>query len=172
MNKKYIGYAVLPVLALSLLVGGTVFASSKSSSDSNKKGEPFNDLASAIATKFNLSTSDVQSLIKETMDAKKAEMEKNKPTEKAEKTDFLTQAVTDGKITQAQADLIKAKREEVKTAREAEMKAETASLKEWATTNNIPEEYVAGPEGGHRGDFHGGPDFGGPHDDATSTSDN
>jgi len=65
----------------------------------------------------------------------------------------LDQAVKDGKITQAQEDLIIAKQAEVKAFRDglkdkteadrqAAMKTEMQSIKDWATANNIPEQYV------------------------------
>lgn len=95
----------------------------------------------------------------------------------------LTQAVTAGKLTQAQADLIVAKRAELKAAHEANedqaltkaqretaMKAEREALKAWATANNIPEQYLLGGEGrgghggpgmmGGMGGMHGGRGFG------------
>lgn len=65
----------------------------------------------------------------------------------------LEQAVKDGKLTQAQADLIKAKHEEYKTAvealkdkaaaeRQAAIKTLDEGLKSWAKANNIPEQFV------------------------------
>jgi hypothetical protein len=146
MGKKYIAFALLPVFALALLAGGITYASANSTDNKN----PFNKIATAIATKFNLNATDVQTVIDDTMKAELAEMEKNRP-------DRLAQAVTDGKLTQAQADLIKAKQEEVKTTmesqkdttknmtqaeREAAMKTQTETLKQWVTDNNIPKEYI------------------------------
>ena len=84
----------------------------------------------------------------------------------------LTQAVTDGKLTQAQADLITSKMTELQASMEAEratlqsltpeqmktkMEAKKAELSAWATANNIPEEFLrfAGKGekvfGGHKG---------------------
>lgn len=64
----------------------------------------------------------------------------------------LEQAVKDGKLTQAQADLIKAKHQELrqsmnlqgKTAaeRQAALTAQADALKQWAKDNGIPEEYA------------------------------
>lgn len=146
MKKKYIAFALLPVFALALLAGGITYASASSTSGNG----PFNKIANAIAEKFNLNAADVQTVIDDTMKAELAEMEKNRP-------DRLAQAVTDGKLTQAQADLIKAKMEEMRTAmegrkdmiknmtqaeREAAIKTQMETLKQWATDNNIPKEYV------------------------------
>jgi len=160
MKKKYIAFALLPVFALALLAGGITYASA----DSTDGNGPFNKIATAIAAKFNLNAADVQAVIDSTMKAELAEMEKNRP-------DRLAQAVTDGKLTQAQADLIKTKLAEMKTAmesqkdtmknmtqaeREAAMKTQMKTLKQWATDNNIPKEYVMflgrpdkGPGGNH-----------------------
>lgn len=157
MNKKHLAYIILPVLGISLLTGGVVMAASDSISTIKK---PFTGLAQAIATKFNLSEVDVQSVIDEAMKNGRAEMKKNCPNENTR----LTQAVTDGKITQAQADLIKAKHEELQTVRkdnmekmktmtaterEAAMNAEKESLQKWAKDNNIPEEFAGMYGGGH-----------------------
>lgn len=167
LTKKHLMFALIPVFALSLLAGGVAFAST----DTAKKHTPFVKIAEAIATKFNLATSDVQTVIDETMKAERAEMEKNRP-------EPIAQAVKDGKLTQAQADLIKAKREEIKTAmestrdslknmtqteRDAFIKTQKDALKQWATDNNIPEQYIMfiGGHGPGRGDGQGpgGPKF-------------
>ncbi len=84
----------------------------------------------------------------------------------------LDQAVKEGKLTQAQEDLLIAKYTEVKTFmdslkdksqtdRDAAVKAQTASLTQWVQTNNIPTEFLPhleGPGMGGRGGMnHGGP---------------
>jgi len=168
-------YIILPVLALSLLVAGTSYAATKTA-DYN----PFSKIASAIAEKFNLNSSDVQAVIDETVAADRAEMGKNRP----ERVDPLVQAVKNGKLTQAQADLITAKREEIKTSmesqkdtlknmtqveREAARKTQMDSLKQWATDNGIPEQYVLGFGG--MGDGHGGPFGRGFHQSEAPDSD-
>jgi len=167
MKKKALLFAALPVLAIALLAGGITHASTTDTGKHN----PFTKIAEAIATKFNLSASDVQTVIDETMKTERADMEKNRPMP-------LELAVKNGKLTQAQADLIKGKMEEIKTTmdsmretlknttqaeREAAMKTQREALKQWATDNNIPEQYIMfagghGPgRGGERGP--GGPEF-------------
>lgn len=74
----------------------------------------------------------------------------------------LNQAVTNGKLTQAQADLIKAKQTEIKTfmeslkdktqaERETALASQKTALTAWATANNIPQDFVNIFAGGHGG---------------------
>jgi hypothetical protein len=85
----------------------------------------------------------------------------------------LAQLVSDGKLTQAQADKINAKRAEIQKAREAlrdsdptktreemkaEMDAKRTELETWAKDNGIDTEYLRYVMGhGGRGHGHGGP---------------
>lgn len=171
MKKRFIVYAILPVLAGAALIGGTVFAATSQAT----KTSPFSALATAIAQKFNLNSTDVQTVIDQTMTAERTQMEK----------DRLAQAVTDGKLTQAQADLIVAKRASLEaereanktsfsamtdTERQAAMEKNKADLQAWATANNVPVEYLFGGGRGHGGG-HGmmGPG-GNPNDAAKSTT--
>jgi gas vesicle protein len=145
MNKKKLKYIIPAIATLALVAGGTTYAAT------TKGHNPFANLATVIAEKFNLKTADVQSVIDETMAAERQQRGVNRqgPAEQ------LAQAVTDGKLTQAQADLITAKKSEMKTAiealrdatqeeRQAAMKTQMDTLKQWATDNNIPEQYIMG----------------------------
>lgn len=145
-NKKTI-YIITAVVALTLLISGTTYAATRGQGQN-----PFTKIAQAIATKFNLNASDVQTVIDETMETERAQRQANR---EAEQADRLAEAVADGKLTQAQADLITTKRAELQTAieamkdltqdeRMAAMKTQTDALKQWATDNNIPMEYVMG----------------------------
>lgn len=147
MNKKYFLYAIIPVIALAS-VGLGVYAS-------ETQGEnPMSNLVAKIAQKFNLQEADVQAVFNE----HRTEMQTNMQTKFAER---LSQAVTDGKLTQAQADLITAKRAELQAERpqlangekptKELMQAHQTELKQWATDNNIPLEYVMGFGGGRMG---------------------
>lgn len=126
---------------------------------------PMSSLISAIAQKFNLNVSDVQKLF----DEQHTQMESQRGTEQSARiTERLTQAVTQGKLTQSQADLLKAKQEELRVFHEslkgktreeckAAMDKKIAELKEWAKANNIPDEFAnfgpmgRGPGGRGRG---------------------
>jgi uncharacterized membrane protein YhiD involved in acid resistance len=160
-------------ITLGLAAGsaGVAYAASNSQIDN-----PMNNLVSAIATKFNLNQADVQQVF----DEQHAQMESQ---HQQEYKDRLAQAVTDGKLTQEQADKINAKAQELQTQREtnkndfqnkteterrAFMKEQMDSLKQWATDNNVPMEYM-NPDFG-RG-HHGGPGRGfGPDENNDNTT--
>ncbi|TSD06311.1 MAG: Uncharacterized protein Greene07147_170 [Parcubacteria group bacterium Greene0714_7] len=156
------------VLGLAVVGGNLAYADTLSASDKNN---PMSSLVSAIATKFNLNSADVQAVVDEVMKTERAghmaEMQANQATR-------LAKAVTDGKLTQAQANLITAKLAEMKASMEAnrtanqnlteaerktKMQAEHESLKAWATANNIPMNFLA-QFGGKGHGFDGGK---GPH---------
>jgi len=122
-------------------------------SDDNRGME---NLVEAIADKFQVSVSDVQAVF----DEQRAQMEADREAMEAER---LVQAATDGKITQAQADAITVKREEMKDAmatfasldeeaRREAMKTQMDELQKWAKENNISLFYLhQGSRGGMRG---------------------
>lgn len=115
-------------------------------------------LVQALAKKFNLNAADIQTVF----DEDRQGMEANRLQEAK---DRLTQAVKDGKLTQTQADQLVAKRQELKTLMdslkgktreetEAARKTAMEKFNTWATTNNIPQEFLHfgfGPGGGHGG---------------------
>lgn len=120
---------------------------------------PMSNLVTALAQKFNLNTADVQKVFDEQHTQIQAQRFQ-------EQKDRLAQAVTAGKITQAQADLITAKHAEMKTfmeslkdktpsERQAAMKAQMDSLKQWSTQNNIPQQFfmMGGMHGKDKGNF-------------------
>jgi hypothetical protein len=147
MKKKYFIYAVLSAMAF--VIFGAIYTTVKAAENSN----PMNDLVKAIAQKFNLNVGDVQAVF----DEQKTEMETKFQQEFA---DRLAKAVSDGKLTQAQADLLTAKCTEILAQKEAQktniekmtqeerresqeaMKTQAESLKQWAKDNNIPQEYL------------------------------
>ena len=189
MNKKYLLYAIIPAIVLGS-AGAAVYASSTTG-----KTNPMSGLISAIAEKFNLEESDVQAVFDDYQTQAQANRQKDM-SQKVE--DELAQAVTDGKLTQSQADLIIAKRAELeadkpaidktdssesktsKTKEELDAKraAQQAELKQWATDNNIPEEYIrfvsfggfGGGQGGPNRDHGFGPKGQKPTSNETTTS--
>lgn len=155
MNKAKNIVAAM-VVALGLAAAGitAVYASSNASDGKN----PMNGLVSAIASKFNLNVSDVQAVF----DEQKADMDTQRKERMAEMeaknqqefADRLVKAVAAGKLTQDQADKITAKKVELdklksslegKTPEErnAAMKDQKSSLKQWAADNNIPNGYLS-----------------------------
>lgn len=165
MKKKYLIYAIMPVIVFATI--GTVYATSNTSGTNN----PMANLVTAIAQRFNLNVSDVQQVFDEQktqMDAQRTEQRTQMEAQrKQEFTDRINQAVTEGKLTQEQADKILAKKAELETQRtnlegktqeecRTAMKEQMDSLKQWATDNNIPQGYL--PFGG----FGMGRGYGGP----------
>lgn len=107
---------------------------------------PMKDLVTAIATKFNVSEASVQEVFDTQRAVRQAERVENHATR-------LAKAVTDGKLTQAQADAITAKALEEKTffdgledatkeERRAAVKTNGEELKAWATLNAIPKQFI------------------------------
>lgn len=142
--------AIIASLGIGAIGIGTTFAA---------QAEPEDGMASlveAIAEKFDLSVSDVQAVFDEQREQKQAERE-------AKEAERLAQEVTDGKITQDQADAITAKREEMRDfmeslstldneARREAMKTQREELKQWADDNDIPMFYFrGGPHDGRPG---------------------
>ena len=134
---------------------------------------PTNKIITAIAEKFHLSTTEVQKVFEEQRALKEAE-------HKAEFTAKISQAVTDGKITEAQAHLITTKATELKSLKtnikagtqsqmHTAMKAQHEELKQWALDNKIPAnlfQFKGGKEKGHHEDS-----IDDDNDDDTETND-
>ncbi len=150
-KHKLTSLVIAAGVGIGLTVAGAGIINAQTTS-TNKN--PMSALVTALATKFNLNTADVQSVVDETMKAQHATMEAHMEQSFA---DRLTKAVTDGKLTQTQADLIKAKAAELKASmeanrtadqsltqeqRKAKMEERQTALKAWATANNISLEYL------------------------------
>lgn len=168
MKKHLVIAATAATIGLTGLGVGVAHAATTTSSTSTN---PMSSLVDAVATKFNLNKADVQQVFDEQKSKMNAEREQTIKNE-------VAKLVTDGKITQAQADLINAKRAEMQkqhdtnkasmqsmtdTERKAAMDKEKSDLEAWAKQNNIDSQYVRyvfggghghGP-GGHRGDIDG-----------------
>lgn len=112
-------------------------------------------LVAKIAQKFSLKEADV----KEVFEEEKASRDTERKTANEER---LTQAVTDGKITDEQKKKILAKQEELQANRESDreamkdktaeerrtaMETKRAELEKWAEENNIPVEYMHSGKG-------------------------
>jgi len=173
MRKRLIAAATVATIGVAGVTSGAAFATTQTDGST----DPMNSLVSAIAEKFNLKTSDVQAVF----DEQRAQMEAEREQEMKEKVAAL---VTDGKLTQDQADKINAKRAELKEQREADreskqdmtaeerrtaMETKRAELATWLEENDIDESYAYLLMGG-RG--HGGPGgHGGPRmEDAATES--
>jgi len=145
----------------SLLVAGAVAATGiaslgaagAASAATNSKGP--DALIDKLATKFNLNKDEVKAVFEEERAVHQAEREQAMK-------DRLSQAVKDGKLTQAQADKITAKMAEMKAfheslkdktkeERKTAMDAKRDELKKWAEDNDIPAGFfpMGGPGRGH-----------------------
>lgn len=139
---------------------------------------PMSGLVDAVATKFNLNKSDVQAVF----DEQRSQMEAD---HEADIKEQVAQLVSDGKLTQEQADKINAKRAELKAERDANRDADhnltadqrkakmderKASIDAWFKEAGIDTQYHYLLMGGHGRGGHGGPGFG-DMKDQTSTSD-
>ena len=118
-------------------------------------GSPGTTLVDDLATKFHLNKTDVQQVFDAHHQAQMAKGE-------AKSEERLTQAVKDGRITEAQKALILAKHKEMIANREAarmadpgkrhtDMEQQRDDLKVWADQNKIPLDltFGFGGRGGH-----------------------
>ena len=142
INKNLLAGGAITAIGLASIIGISTTNAAPSSNHTS--------IVEKIAQTFNLNKDDVQSVFDEEHKARMKEHQK-------EAQERLATAVTEGKITQEQADAITAKREEMKTfmeslkdsteeQRKEAMKNKTEELKTWAQDNNIPIEYLR-PEG-------------------------
>lgn len=169
--KKVIIASSIAALGVTGLAGGAVFATANSTSGT----DPMSGLVSAIATKFNLKKDNVQKVF----DEQRTQMETQR---EQEVKDQVAQLVKDGKLTQAQADKINAKRAELVKEREANrtseqnltdaqrktrMEERKTTLDTWLKDNSIDSQYAYLLMGGRGG--RGGPD-GGKRDSRSSSS--
>ncbi len=146
----------LAALALGLVSTGSLVAASQTQAFSGIK----DDFAQALATRFNLNVTDVQTFLEEQHQLHKTEMMADMQAKMSERLD---KAVADGKITAAQKVAIVAKWQEMKTKmealkdasdedRRAAMKTFHEELKTWAEANDIDMKWIAGePMRGHMG---------------------
>jgi prophage DNA circulation protein len=145
-QKIALGVAVAAISTLTLLGSGIASA--------NTGGT---DLAAKIATKFNLSQTEVQKVVDEFQNEKKT-------TRDAQRTADLQAKVDAGTITAAQKTLIENKLKEIEADREtnkdstltqaerqAKMQAPRAALEKWATDNGIDIKMIMPLGKGHGG---------------------
>lgn len=130
-------------------LAGVGIASAQSNPDSTQ------GIVEKIASKFNLNKDDVQKIF----DEDRAEHEANREAKMQERLDI---AVSEGKLTQDQADKLLAKQKEMKTfmeslkdktaeERRSAMDAKRDEFKQWLKDNNIPDEFARQPRGGGPG---------------------
>jgi hypothetical protein len=176
IKKIFFGLVIVGVLGAGLFATSRVFAQNTGNGQNYMA-----NLVQKIADKFGLNKSDVQAVFDQDRTERQADMQKNREAKQAEMeakfTAQLDQDLKDGKITQAQKDLIIAKRKELETARQTEMQSlqgktgdelkaamdakktqmqtQRTELENWAKQNNIDMKYFMG------GFWGKGPGFGG-----------
>lgn len=139
------------------IVAGSMLAVNFASAQSNKSDRQ-SELVSRLSTELNVDSSAVQSVFDEIKQEKMAERE-------AKMEEHMSTLVAEGKITQEQADALKAKKEEMQTAREAlrdqdltreeihkQMEQTLEEFKTWAESQGIDLEAIHpkdGPDQGH-----------------------
>lgn len=146
MQKAFIAAVATATIGAGSIGIGTAFAAEPTTHPRVES------LVQAIATKFNLSKDEVQKVFDEQRALGQAE---HKAEFEQHAGDMLAKAITDGKITQAQADLITAKFKELqtnkpdlqgKTPQEIEkiMKSHMDEIKTWMKDNGIPANLLPG----------------------------
>jgi len=188
LSRKNIVAAAVIVFCAAVAVWGAAARADEGQDRSN----PMSGLVAAIASKFNLSEDAVQAVFDEQMQVRREKMEANRKEMEAKRQEQLDgrldKLVSEGKLTEAQASMIKDKRteleaqtaapagagsdfknmtaEERKAAMEEQktkMEARREALKQWARDNGIPEEYLPMAGAGFAGGGHGrGGEFGRP----------
>lgn len=150
-KKSLLAITAASIVGATMLGVGATFAAAPNATPINR----MHSLVQALADKFHVNTTDVQAVF----DAQHAQQVTDRVAQ--EKT-RLDKAVTDGKLTQDQENLIIAKQAEQKTFMESlkgktkaeiqtAMKTNGESLKKWITDNKIPQAFFHfgfGPEMG------------------------
>jgi hypothetical protein len=130
-------------------LGGVVSATGNNNTGGN------DGLVDKIATKFNLDKSEVQEVFDAEREAREAERQ-------LKMEERLTQAVTDGKITEAQKESILAKQAEMKNylesikdkpaeERKTLMKEKMEEMHQWAKDNGVTKYFMMLKAGGGHG---------------------
>jgi|GEM_PF-589552 len=136
------------MVATAILILGVACAGIGAASAAAEDGKtnPMGELVFAIAQKFNLNEADVQKVF----DEQRSKMETRRQQAFIDRID---KAVAAGKLTQAQAGVIKSKKTEYESLiaglsgkaaaeRNAKLEKFAAALKQWAADNNIPAGYL------------------------------
>lgn len=151
--------AAVTVLGAGLLTASTAFAAQTSGTGQN----PMDTLVQKIADKFKLNKDEVQAVFDEAHEEGATQMQ-------ADFEEQLSTYVSEGKITEAQKQLILEKRKEMDGEREAnkdsgqtlsdeerktQMESERQELETWAKQNGIDVQYLM--QRGGKGHGFGGP---------------
>jgi hypothetical protein len=131
MNKKIV------ISVLTLALAGSAIMAVRTSAQGIFSGDNF---ISTLAQKFGKSEDEVKTVFDEVRNERQAEMQ-------TQQEDRLTQAVTDGNLTEDQKQLILAKKAELQTERQADRQMRQThqqELKTWADDLGIDTQYLFG----------------------------
>ncbi|MEK7615035.1 MAG: hypothetical protein AAB431_01465 [Patescibacteria group bacterium] len=160
-KKSFLAVTAVSLIGAAVLGVNATFAATPNTQPVDR----MHTLVQALAEKFHLNTSEVQAVF----EAQHLQHVADRETHEKE---LFGKLVTDGKLTQEQADKISAKQAETKTFMESlkgktkaevqtAMKAHMEEMKKWASDNNIPQGFLHrgfGPNMkrgfGHMGGFH------------------
>ena len=120
----FITVALVSAMSAGLVIATNAFAQTRSQNSAPS-------LVQEIASKFNLSQSDVQAVFTEHRAQMRAKMESNYET-------YLGNLVKSGKITEEQEQLILSEHKQLVNQMQATMKQK----QNWATQNNIKIQYL------------------------------
>lgn len=155
-------------LIIASLVGGSAFTMHAAAQSTNSSSS--NSLASKIASRFSLDEAEVKEVLDEDRAERKAEHDAERRTRIEER---LTQAVTDGKLTEEQKtkilerldsrkDLFDNLKDKTEEERQQALKTQRDDDKKWAEENGIDVNYLMPGGDDHRhGPGHGNRDKGG-----------
>lgn len=135
MTKKTV---IVPAIILTIVGGIAAFGASNAYAQNAQGRTP--SIIQELATKFGLNVNDVKAVFDQNRQERQAQMETNFEQR-------LTQAVTAGKLTEAQKQLIIAKRKEIQTAHQNQQKIQRQDVLTWAKQNNIDPQYLFGLDG-------------------------
>lgn len=143
MNKK----TLLAIAGIAILGSAVLGSSGAFAQTTTESQNPVNSLVQKLATKFNLNQNEVQAVFDE------AHLERN-AQRKTQVESQLAQWVSEGKITEAQKQLILQKTQELQAEHEsnrgnltreqhsAQKAAKHAELQSWAEQNGIDTQYL------------------------------
>lgn len=155
MSKKTIIIAtVFTFITASSLLANKVLAQ-----NSDAPGNHMSDMAQQIANKFGLQQDEVQSVFDDFAAQRQQEMQTQREEHQAQAqqqlSDSLDQAVSDGKITQEQKQLILDKHNQLQEDAQTRMQNQHDELVQWAQDNGIDTDVLQGLM--FRTGFRGGP---------------
>ena len=119
-----------------VVIGGATYTNTTLAAE---EGSRMSSLVSAIAEKFNLNASEVEIVVNSVLESERSLRGEQGKIHQEER---LNQVVEDGKITQAQVDLVTTKLSEMKDdLTEEEKKEKQENFKTWLEENNISMEF-------------------------------